>query len=126
MGVPRRFWPVLRSLMLDQDAEVSVIARQICSASSSAEDAHPAILRPNMPIHNVGWMLRAEIERLLSTHQQRAGGRRNLCLRREILVFPHRKSILTGTNLNDFNGRPQTTNLGPMVGSGDIGGRKLP
>jgi hypothetical protein len=69
IGMPSKLRPRLRSLVWDRDAEVSVLACQMCLANSLAEET--AIRRLNALLPDVHWMLRSEIEHLLSTHRQK-------------------------------------------------------
>jgi len=69
IGVSRRLWSAVSTLMYDQDANVTFLACQICFTTGTAEEMADAAERLRSLMPNVSWMLRDDIKRLLSAHQ---------------------------------------------------------
>jgi HEAT repeat protein len=66
IGITRKIWPQLRSLMQDNDAKTSLLACKLCLASAPSAEKQNALDRLSRLPPDADWMLRGEIKDYLA------------------------------------------------------------
>jgi HEAT repeat protein len=68
VGISRRTWQELRTLMQDADAQISLLTCKLCLLSAPKTERENAVRRLRELLSNADWMLHDEIENCLRDH----------------------------------------------------------